>query len=248
MNFTDACDLLEGNSNIAIRKVPNPAQPNSKAEDARRIWNAATSIVGTPADVYLARRGIPLSRIALQPNLRFAKLKFDGSEALHPALVAAVRDVRGEITGIQRTYLTEEGEKLCVDAKRSLGTIRGGAIRLSSGGDEDDLGAIYLCEGLEDGLSLLRLQGDAPVWVAAGAGMMEAVKLPATTTNVRIVPDNDFAGRSAALRAGVKFTKQGVFVHLNRLPDEFKDYNEFLLHHLASPVSPEADPGEESGA
>ncbi len=232
MSFNDACAHIEGRTMTMAVKVPVPSSFD-KVDLARRIWDRSGPIAGTPAERYLESRGISLDTICPQHNLRFGMLSFDGSAELHSAMIAAVRDVRGEITGIQRTFLTNDGEKLCKDAKRSLGNIRGGAVRLSSGEEVGDFSQLYICEGVEDGLSILRVNGDAAVWATAGAGMMQALILPESCRSVRIVPDNDVAGRRAAQALGEKLTRQGRFVMFNRLSDDLKDYNEYLLHLLA---------------
>lgn len=59
---------------------------------------------------------------------------------------------------IQRIYLTEDGEKIGPDCKRTLGPARGAAIRLAGlQGELHTPDHIHVCEGLEDGLSIARI-------------------------------------------------------------------------------------------
>jgi len=228
MTFNEACESLEGNQRVILAKIDQSPRFSANVDLARKIWDEAGPIKDTPADEYLKRRLIFMRLLCDQENLRFARLPFDGSSELHPALVAAVRDVHGTIIGIQRTYLTEDGDKLCPDAKRSLGQVKGGAIRLSAGEEKGDFSTLYITEGAEDGLSILLVERDAPVWVTAGAGMMKHVELPASCSTVRIVADNDEAGYRAATQLGAQLVKSGVRVELSRLHEDFKDYNEYL--------------------
>ena len=75
--------------------------------------------------------------------------------------------------------------------KRSLGTIKGGAIRLA---DLDGSGVVTVCEGPEDGLSLLEMLG-GPVWVAAGASFLPLMQFPPEVHSVVIGADNGMAER-----------------------------------------------------
>lgn len=210
--------------------VPRPDfedRPQRSSEAARQIWDEALPFRDSPADEYLRLRGIWPWHLCAQENLRYAELPFDGSTEKYGALVAAVRDVDGEIQGIQRTFVTPDGKKLCDSAKRSLGSIKGGAIRLSAGEEVGDFSRLYIVEGLEDGLSVLMHRGDAPVWATAGAGMMKHLVLPEGCQEVVIVPDNDRAGALAAHEFGVGLVKKGIDVMFCVPPREFKDYNEY---------------------
>lgn len=130
--------LACGEAHFAVSRCPaaKPAKPanlddsGAAARSARAvaIYAAAAPIAGTVAERYLAGRG--LVRIAAWESLRSATLAFRGHGA-HPALIAPVRQPDGALAGIQRTYLTAEGQKLAgADSKRSLGIVRAGAIRL----------------------------------------------------------------------------------------------------------------------
>ncbi len=126
------------------------------------------------------------------------------------------------MTGIQRTFLTDDGRKLDVEKpKLSKGTIKGSAARLGEIGE-----ALIICEGLEDGLSIWREMPSIPVWVAAGAGMMAHMRLPEQCREVTVAADNDNAGRQAAENAVVAFQRQGKRTRIMRPSLEFKDFNE----------------------
>ena len=163
--------------------------------EALAIWQAAIPAAGTLAEAYLRWRAIDPPYPAA---LRFAGLPY-GKGRERPCLVCAVRDPDGEVTGIQRIWLADDGRgKAAVPkSKLSLGRVRGGAIRL---GDLDGLGSVTVCEGPEDGLSLAAMLG-GPVWVAAGASFLPAMQFPPEVRSVLIGADNDPAGRDAADKA-----------------------------------------------
>jgi len=232
--FSEAIERLEQGYVPArhARELSRSGADNSRnVERARKIWMAAQPIQGTPAETYLAKRALRLENLPEPVCLRFDHLSHDGSAELHPTLIALIQAPDGSFGGIQRTYLTEAGDKLDPhNAKRSLGNLRGNAIRVWE--DEDDPFKepknIYLCEGLEDGLSLARMYMDGNIYVAAGAGMMRSVELPRSCKTLTIVPDNDAAGLRAAEDAAKVFRMRGLEVYIEQPFWEYKDINEQL--------------------
>lgn len=199
-----------------------PAQRFSRTPEALAIWAKAIPAAGTLAGAYLAFRGI---LPPYPPSIRFLHLPCDNLGPL-PCLVAAVRNVAGDLTGIQRIWLAHDGRGKADVAKpkRSLGTVKGGAIRL---GDLDGTGAVTVCEGPEDGLSLLEMLG-GPVWVAAGASFLPAMQFPPEVRSIVIGADNDSAGRVAADGAARAYAARGLSVRIIRPLDWAKDFNDEL--------------------
>ena len=189
---------------------------------ALSLWNSTVPAAGTPVEAYLAFRGI---NSPIPPDIRFQRLPCDNLGAL-PCLVAAVRNVAGDVTGIQRIWLAHDGmgKADVTKPKRSLGNIKGGAIRL---GDLDGSGVVTVCEGPEDGLSLLEMLG-GPVWIAVGASFMPAMQFPPEVRSVVIGADNDQAGRSNAQAAALAFASRGLSARIIRPLDGFKDWNNEL--------------------
>ncbi|MDP5281410.1 CHC2 zinc finger domain-containing protein [Sphingomonas sp. DG1-23] len=231
LSHSDACrELYEGGDLPSTVSGTHRESDSEKTKWARNIWNDALPIVDTPVAEYLDSRALPFEFVGQQENIRFARLSFDRSAQKHPALVAAVRDLSGEIVGIQRIYLTEEGKKLGSSCKRSLGPTSGGAIRLrgidAPPGEPEN---IYICEGLEDGLSIARDQAHAVVWVTMGTANLANVQLPPACKTVTIAHDNDDAGLQAADVATKRLIKAGFEVSLYPPPAGFKDWNEYLV-------------------
>ena len=197
-----------------------PRQDNCKV--ARAIWQRALPAAGTLGEAYLRFRGIhPL----YPPDIRFLALPCGNLGPL-PCLVLGVRDVAGEVTGLQRIFLAHDGQgKADIETpKRSLGRVKGGAIRL---GDLDGSGTVTVCEGPEDGLSLLEMTG-GPVWVAAGASFLPAMQFPPEVRSIVIGADNDPAGRAAAEKAALAFAARGLSVRIIRPVSWAKDFNDEL--------------------
>ena len=207
----------------ANRSTPPQAPEGDRSKEASAIWNGAQAAHGTIVEVYLRSRGIA---IALPDSIRFAQLPL-GRRAPLPTLVAAVSTIDGQVKGIQRTFLCADpigkarlpGGK----AKFSLGRVLGGAIRL---GPADR--SLIVTEGLEDGLSLLQQLGRS-VWVAAGAGMLPSMQLPARVEAVVIAADSDAAGIMAAERAAAAFASTGRVVRVIFPDRPYKDFNDQLI-------------------
>jgi DNA primase len=221
--------LIEAARLLGAGDIPSELQPASlpaakanRSGEARAIWDKSIPAAGTLAGAYLAFRGI---KPPIPPDIRFARLPCDNLGLL-PCLVAAVRDVAGQVMGIQRIWLAHDGRGKADVArpKRSLGHVKGGAIRL---GDLDGSGSLTVCEGPEDGLSLHEVLGGA-VWVAAGATFLPHMQFPPEVRSVVIGADNDPAGDRAAQDAARTFTALGLAVRIIRPLERFKDFNDEL--------------------
>lgn len=226
MKLSEAVRMLDAGSELGGGVHPRPmpaAAEGDRSNEASAIWNSAQPAGGTTADAYLRSRGIT---IPLPDSTRFAQLSL-GRRAPMPTLVAAVSTLAGEVRGIQRTFLSADpigkarlpGDKV----KFSLGRVLGGAIRL---GPADR--SLVVTEGLEDGLTLMQGLGRS-VWVAAGAGMLPAMRLPEGVRAVVIGADNDAAGQAAAGKAADAFAASGRQVRIMRPELGYKDFNAQLL-------------------
>lgn len=217
-----AIEMLDGGALRALeqqRVVATPKADWSKA--ALAIWGEATSISGTPAEAYLRSRGITM---VLPDTLRFARLRYPQEQGRRPALVAAVCAPNGDLTGIQRTFLTDGGTKADVpEVKLSLGRVAGGAIQLGP-----PIASLIVTEGLEDGLTLAQALGRS-VWVSAGTSMLPRMELAEITRAVVIGADGDQPGEHAATKAAHAFAAIGRKVRIMRPATGYKDFNAELM-------------------
>lgn len=228
-------EALEWLADLDGQALPRHDRAERAAENRRRrttftaaaiaIWRGARPIADTVAERYLASRGIVG---AIPGTLRFARAPawIDGDTGqqrlFRPALVAACQDVDGNVIGIQRTFLTNDGRKsLMRNPRLSLGQIRGGALRL--GPESPD---IMLVEGIEDGLSLQRMFVGATVWATLGAGNLPHVDLPAGVKRMILAGDNDAPGRAAVDAGIVAYEAKGRQVAAIFPRAEMRDFNE----------------------
>lgn len=147
----------------------------------------------------------------------------------HPAMIAAVRDVAGDVVAAHQTFLTPEGRKISgedVKARLFLGAMKGGAIRLAPATDR-----VALCEGIEDALSIIQ-STDWPCWATGSASNIP--DLPETIKEVLLCPDNDPAGIRAAHKAAARYTAEGRKVRVALPPHGAKDWNEALQKEKAT--------------
>lgn len=221
VGFLDAVALLGEGRLPTVQIAQRPAAPanDDRRDEALAIWHGTVEATGTPAETYLRSRGLSLP---IPPAIRFSRLPYGKSGALHPVMVALITGADDRPAAIQRTFLNAAGTgKAAVPKpKLSLGRIAGGAIRLAP-----THGKVVVCEGLEDGLSLQSSLSIA-TWATAGTGGMTSLKLPASVLDVVIGADNDEAGETAAQRAAETFAAQGRTVRILRPLAGFKDFND----------------------
>src|ERR1700704_2756950 len=109
-NLRDVLD--EARSFLSLpRSQPTPDRyraPMGSRESARRLFAMSQPITGTLAETYLRKRGITESRglTALRFHPRcYYRPDADAPTEIWPALIAAVTDLAGSITGAHRTWL-----------------------------------------------------------------------------------------------------------------------------------------------
>ena len=112
-----------------------PPAPTGSPESARRLFAMAQSIPGTLAEIYLRRRSITalhgLSALRFHPRCYY-RPEGDAPTETWPALIAAVTDLAGTITGAHRTWLDPSGrDKAPVETpRRAMGDRK--STRLNS--------------------------------------------------------------------------------------------------------------------
>lgn len=222
VDLREAAAMLGGGTLPAVpyRQLPSEPERDTTGE-AAAVWKSAVPAAGTPAEAYLWGRGLHLP---IPPTIRFARLPYGRRGPALPCLVARVSGPDGKLSGVQRTYLKEDGSgKADVPTpKLSLGRIRGGAIRLGPVAAQ-----MLVTEGLEDGLTLQMVRGSV-VWVAAGASLLPSVQFPPVVRSVVIGADGDAAGERAARKAAEAFALAGKTVSILRPAAGFKDFNQEL--------------------
>ena len=211
-------------SSGVMEKISQGEADRSRRRETRALacWNEARSIHGTIAEAYLRGRGITCE---LPDTLRFHPSCWHPKSMSLPAMVAMVEG--SERFAIHRTYLclSGDGKADISPAKAMLGTVAGGAVRLSVGGDK-----LVVCEGIETGLSLLSglLRGPATVWAALSTSGMKRLTLPSEVSRLTIATDGDDAGRTAGNALATKATIAGWSVSLLPAPNG-ADWNNIVM-------------------
>lgn len=206
-------------------------RPDSSAA-AHRLFAAGRPIADTLAEAYLRHRGI--AKAGGWPALRFHPSVWyredrSGVRREAPALLAAVTDLSGAVTGVHRTWLDPSGyaKAAMPEPRRSLGLLLGYGVRF---GTADDI--LVAGEGLETMLSLLSVLPNLPMVAALSANHLAALAFPAGLHRLYVAEDNDAAGRRAADRLRLRCLADGIAFH--RLVPQLGDFNDDLRQRGAS--------------
>jgi hypothetical protein len=207
------------------RKPSSPA-PTGSPQSARRLFAMSEPIAGTLAEFYLRHRGITdhdgLTSLRFHPRCYYRPDKHAPTETW-PALIAAVTDLDGHITGVHRTWLDPSGldKAPIATPRRAMGDLLGNAVRF---GVADDVMAAG--EGIETMLSVRSVMATMPMVAALSAAHLAAIMLPPKLRRLYIVRDNDPAG-DGALEALISRT-QAVGIEAFALSPWGGDFNEDL--------------------
>ena len=206
----------------AKREAEQRAEAEKRERQAQRIWQEAQPINGTVAAHYLRDRMITCD---LPETLRFHPACWHGATAKrYPAVVALVEGGAG--FAVHRTYLLSDGSgKAAIEPQKAmLGSVQGGAVRLTVGSD-----TLVVAEGIETALSLSSglLNRPATIWAALSTSGLTSLFLPVNTTRLTIATDGDAAGRAAAHALAERAHALGWTVSLLPAPDG-RDWNDIL--------------------
>lgn len=190
-------------------------------EAPRRLFALGRLIPGTLAERYLRARGIagPLDLDALRYHPRVYCREL-GPDRTLPALLAAVTDASGRITGVQRTWLNPHGlaKAPLAEPRRALGALLGNAVRFGPSGD-----VLLAGEGIETVLSLRELLPGMPMVAAGSANHLGALSLPTRLRRLYVARDEGRDGVRAAERLRERARGRGVRVVV--LAPRFDDFN-----------------------
>ena len=181
-----------------LPKMPARAPaPTGSSEAARRLFAMSQPIGGTIAETYLRKRGI--TALHGTGNLRFHPRCYyrpddDSPTEAWPALIAAVTDLFGQITGAHRTWLAPDGsDKAPIDTPRkAMGDLLGHAVRFGIPGEVMAAG-----EGIESVMSVREVVPGMAAAAALSAAHLAAVLFPDTLRRLYIIRDDDPAGDGA---------------------------------------------------
>jgi hypothetical protein len=200
--------------------------PVGSPEAAQRLFAMSRPISGTLVATYLHNRGI--RNLHDKGSLRFHprcyyRAEGDGPTETWPAMVAAVTDLEGRITGAHRTWLARDGSgKAPVDTpRRAMGGLLGHAVRF---GMVDNV--LVVGEGIETMLSLRCALPAMPMAAALSANHLAALLLPPTLRRLYIARDTDAAGDTALVALTERAEAAGI--EALSLSPRMGDFNEDL--------------------
>ena len=195
-------------------------------ESARRLFAMSRPIAGTVAEAYLRERGI--AAVPGTEALRFHPRCFYRSDLYSPtetwpALIAAVTDPDGRITGVHRTWLDPSGRaKAPIDTpRRAMGHLLGHGVRFGVANDTMAAG-----EGIETMLSLRMASPVMPMLAALSANHLAAILFPSALQRLYIARDRDPAGETATKTLADRAHRAGI--DAIALTPHLADFNEDL--------------------
>lgn len=219
------------------------ADDERRRRAAHRLWlSAQPGLLGTPAALYLAQRGIDLAALGRQPGaLRYhPALPHRESGGSFPAIVAAVVGADGEHAATHRTWLDQHapgrwGKARVANAKMTLGLYWRGSIRIWRGASGKPLREappdepVVIGEGIETCLSIALAVPEYRVLCAVALGNLAAIALPPQLRQVILAADNDSKPQAqrAFQRAVEAHLDAGRQVRVAR-PEIGKDFNDVL--------------------
>ena len=202
--------------------------PAGSPESARRLFAMAQPITGTIVEAYLRKRGITAlhgtASLRFHPRCYYRPDRYSPTETW-PALIAAVTDLAGRITGVHRTWLDPSGAgKAPVDTpRRAMGHLLGHGVRFGVAND-----VLAAGEGIETVLSLRMVLPSMPMLAALSANHLAAILFPSALRRLYVVRDADPAGDRAMKSLIVRAREIGIEAIV--LSPRLSDFNEDLCH------------------
>ncbi|UCI18465.1 toprim domain-containing protein [Mesorhizobium sp. B2-1-8] len=238
VDFKDVAD--EARSFLSMpQPMPDPTErrrqsvpaPSGSAEAARRLVSMSQPISRSLVETYLRGRGI--TALHETGSLRFHPRCYyrpdvEAPTEIWPAMIAAVTDLTGRLTGAHRTWLDPAGfseahlGRAPIDTpRRAMGDLLGHAVRFGIGCDVMAAG-----EGIETMLSQRTALPFMPVIAALSAAHLSAILFPDTLRRLYIARDNDPAGDGAVATLIERANAAGIEAIV--LQPQLGDFNEDL--------------------
>jgi len=207
-------------------RPPSTSASHRSANAPRRLFAMAEPVAGTIVETYFRKRGITAlhetAALRYHPSCYYRT----GGTSLRqagPAMIAAVTDLDGRITGVHRTWLDPAGSGKAAIAtpRRAMGHLLGNGVRFGTAQDVMAAG-----EGIETVLSLRIALPTMPMVAALSAAHLAGLILPQTLERLYVAHDNDPAGFMARDQLIARAHDAGI----DALPltPGFGDFNEDL--------------------
>lgn len=252
--FAPTPERMEEIKKLQQQIAKRQAQASAEAqEQINRIWRESIPLnngIPGPLYKYLNKRAVLLrlevllegDSIRFHRELPYYEEDDDGKVVVvgkFPAMIAAIRDLEGNIITLHRTYLTPRGAKANVECPRKMmavpddKTVTGCAIQLGGFPTE---GVMGVAEGYETSASPLRVYG-IPTWSCVSASILEQFEPPKGVHTVIGWEDKDrsLRGQVAMQALKVKLEEKGIrFIRMpirRKIPTGAKsiDWNDVLV-------------------
>lgn len=187
-----------------ITREPLPPVPIGSPDAARRLFAMSKPLRGTIAGPYLHGRGLTdldgTTALRFHPHC-FYRPEDDeapGREAW-PAMIAAVTDLKGTVTGAHRTWLdpSTTHKAPVASPRRAMGQLLGHGVRFGVATD-----VLAAGEGVETMLSLRQVLTRLPAVAALSAAHLAALQLQPTLRRLYIAREWDPAGAGRSRYSG----------------------------------------------
>ena len=225
--------LAEARRFLSLPDPPVPAGmkatrngPNGSPGAARRLLAMCKSIAGTQVETYLRGRGVPplpgLDALHFHPRCWYRRSIDDRGDVPPemPAMIAAVTDIAGNVTGAHRTWLTSDGSDKAPVAcpRRAMGHLLGHGVRFGNAAPIMAAG-----EGIESTLSLYAAIPTLPSIAALSSAHLAALVFPPSLRRLYVAREADPSGRKAF--ATLVHRAEQVGIHVCPLDSQRGDLN-----------------------
>lgn len=239
LRLVDFRDVAEEARSFLSMPSPDPGNwigghvpaPRGSTESARRLLAMTQPVERTLVEEYLRNRGITaLSEtcaLRYHPRCYYRADDYAPTETW-PAMIAAVTDLSGKLTGAQRTWLDPRGfseanlgRAPLSTPRRAMGNLLGHAVCFGTGSD-----VMVAGEGIETTLSVRSAMPHIASMAALSAAHLSATIFPDTLRRLYIARDNDPAGDKAIATLLARTRALGIEAIM--LTPRLGDFNEDL--------------------
>lgn len=207
-------------------KWRRPAKaPSGTPEAAGRLFGGSVSIMDSIVQAYLSKRAITDLRdcdaLRFKSGCYYRPSKKDapGTRAAWPAMIAAVTDLDGRLTGVHRTWL----DPAVIDKapvaypRRAMGLLLGNGVRFGAAGP-----VMVAGEGIETLLSLRQITPAMPAIAGLSGAHLAAIVFPPQLHRLYVARDDDPAGHAADKTLAGRAAEAGIeTVPLSPMLDDF---------------------------
>ena len=227
-------ETLDEARHFLKQPLPEPANNAVKSsvkvdvgssEAAVRLWKASKPIIGSVVQSYLQLRGLPhlphRGPLRFHPRCYYRRSSNDAPDVRTewPAMVSAITDGAGTVTGVHRTWLDPAGvDKAPVAcSRRAMGNLLGNGVRFGPAAS-----VMVAGEGIETIFSVRQILDNMSAIAGLSAAHLAAVLFPQCLRRLYVACDDDPAGAGAFATLTERGASSGVeILPLHPILDDF---------------------------